>query len=405
MAAAPISTPLVLDAWRVALQSHPDRGWVECLLTGMHEGFRIGLIQTPQCQSSQGNTPSATDKAEVDSSFLTSQCEKGRMLGPLPPEDSTGVITSRMAAIAKKVAGKWRVVVDLSSPHNGHSVNDDLCHHLSHVSYSSTDDAAMLMHFLRLGAPMTKVHIQDAYRLMPIHPGDRRFLGVSWQGSVYVDCQLLFGLATAPTIFNALAEALEWILRSRGVKYIIHYLDDFLLLGHPNSEECVAALSTTLSLLTFLGNPDLNTMAMSLALPHGKLAALREILWKVQGAKCVRDLHQLQSLIGHLNHLCQVLSLGKAFLNKLFPLASHMRQSQVWRLNNAARLDLVWWQFMINNWKGTSIQQFLLLQEPSHHLYTDASGSWGCGTYSLPVWLQFSWPRVNPLHSITLKEL
>ena len=82
-----------------------------------------------------------------------------------------------------------------------------------------------------------------------------------------------------------------------------------------------------------------------------------------------------------------------------------MRQGQVRRLNNAARLDLPWWQFMINNWKGTSIQQFLLLQEPSHHLYTDAFGSWECGAYSLPVWLQFSWPRVNPLHSIALKEL
>ena len=113
MAAAPLSTPLVLDAWRAALQSHPDRGLVECLLTGMREGFCIGLIQTPQCQSSQGNAPSATDKAEVVSSFLTSQCEKGRMLGPLPPEDSTGAITSRMAVIPKKVAGKWRVIVDL----------------------------------------------------------------------------------------------------------------------------------------------------------------------------------------------------------------------------------------------------------------------------------------------------
>ena len=116
-AAAAISTPLVLDTWRAALQSQSDRGWVECLLTGIREGFRICLIQTPQYQSSQGNTLSVTDKAEVVSSFLTSQCGKGRMLGPFPPEDSTGVITSHMAVIPKKVAGKWRVIVDLSSPH------------------------------------------------------------------------------------------------------------------------------------------------------------------------------------------------------------------------------------------------------------------------------------------------
>ena len=137
------------------------------------------------------------------------------MLGPLPPEDSTAVITSRMADIPKKVAGKWRVIVDLSSPHNGHSVNDNLRHHLSHVSHTSTDDTAMLMHFLGLSALIARVDIQDAYRLMPIHPADHRFLGVSWQGYVYVDCQLPFGLASTPAIFNALAEALEWILRSR----------------------------------------------------------------------------------------------------------------------------------------------------------------------------------------------
>ena len=57
---------------------------------------------------------SATDKAEVDSSFFASQCGEGQMLGPLPPGESTGVITSHMDVIPKKVAGKWRVIVNLS---------------------------------------------------------------------------------------------------------------------------------------------------------------------------------------------------------------------------------------------------------------------------------------------------
>ena len=65
----------------------------------------------------------------------------------------------------------------------------------------------------------------------------------------------IVGSVSAPAILNALVEALEWILRSRGVKYIIHYLDDFLLLGHPNSEECVVALSSTLSTCRELGVP------------------------------------------------------------------------------------------------------------------------------------------------------
>ena len=145
---------------------------------------------------------------------------------------------------------------------------------------------------------------------------------MSWQGSVYVDCQLLFGLATAPAIFNALAEALEWILKPRGVHYVIHYFDDFLLLGRPNSDECTMALHTTLApcqelgvplaedkvegpvpLLTFQGI-ELNTMTMSLGLPEDKLASLCDLLHRVQNAKCIHDAHQVQSLIGHLDHMC-----------------------------------------------------------------------------------------------------
>ena len=151
--------------------------------------------------------------------------------------------------------------------------------------------------------------------------------------SVYVDCQLPFGIATAPAIFNAIAEALEWVLRSRGVRYVIHYhyLDDFLLLGHPNSDKCAIALRTTLAtchelgvplvadkvegpplLLTFL-SIELHTMTMSLGHPANKLAALHDLLHRIQGTKCIRNAHQLQSLIGYLNHTCQVMPLGRAF--------------------------------------------------------------------------------------------
>ena len=97
--------------------------------------------------------------------------------------------------------------------------------------------------------------------------------------------------------------------------------------------------------------------------------------------------------------------LGTAFLNNVFPLASHMKQDQIQRLNTAACTDLAWWQLLSNNWIGTSVHQFLLLQEPSHHLYTNTSGSWECGAFSLPFWLQYERPRDTTLLSIALKEL
>ena len=43
------------------------------------------------------------------------------------------------------------------------------------MAYSSTGDAAHLMHFLERNALMAKLDIEEAYRIVPIHPDNRRF--------------------------------------------------------------------------------------------------------------------------------------------------------------------------------------------------------------------------------------
>ena len=72
----------------------------------------------------------------------------------------------------------------------------------THLAYASVEDAAHIMHHLGQGALLAKLDIKDAYRIVPIHPYDRRFLGIQWKNNVYVDCQLPFGLASAPAIFR-----------------------------------------------------------------------------------------------------------------------------------------------------------------------------------------------------------
>ena len=84
---------------------------------------------------------------------------------------------------------------------------------------------------------MAKIDLRDAYRMIPIHLADRSFLGVSQQGSTYMDLQLPFSLHGLSTC-NLNAVALEWILKSRAVCFVIHYLDNFLLLGQPMSGKC-----------------------------------------------------------------------------------------------------------------------------------------------------------------------
>ena len=41
-------------------------------------------------------------------------------------------------------------------------------------------------------------------------------LGMQWKGKTFLDTRLPFGLWSAPIIFMALADAIEWIVKQRG---------------------------------------------------------------------------------------------------------------------------------------------------------------------------------------------
>ena len=408
--------------WAQALSSHPDRPWVHALLQGMCNGFRIGLQTQPLCRASHSNMPSAAEQSPIVDNFLQQQCQAGFMLGPFPADDCMGVVTSSLGVIPKKTPGKWRVIVDLSRP-EGSSVNDNTRRQHCHLAYSSVEDATLIMHSLGPGASMAKIDIRDAYRLVPIHPEDRPFLGVSWGDGIFVDCQLPFGLASAPAIFSAIAEALEWVLRQRGVRCVLHYLDDFLIFGAPHSDECAQALAITLSTCSELGIPLahdktegptteltflgvlLNSVSSSVSLPQDKLRMVRNLIQHFVGLRVVRDARAFESLLGHLVHVTKVCPLGKAFLNSLFAVSSSLTHGQCRRINCEARADLAWWHALLSAWVGLSVHQFLLLRSPDKHLFTDASGSWGCGAWCLPFWLQIPWPADTALPSIALKEL
>ena len=79
---------------------------------------------------------------------------------------------------------------------------------------------------------------------------------VTWPDlHMYLDSALPFSLRSAPKVFNAVADGLEWVIQSRGVRFVAHYLDDFVVIGKPQSDECDVALSTALSACDNLGCP------------------------------------------------------------------------------------------------------------------------------------------------------
>ena len=71
------------------------------------------------------------------------------------------------------------MICDLSSP-SGHSVNDGIPRDLCSLQYTSVDDAVGILQRLGRGTQLIKLDIQDAYRIVPVHPSDYSLLGINW---------------------------------------------------------------------------------------------------------------------------------------------------------------------------------------------------------------------------------
>ena len=89
---------------------------------------------------------------------------------------------------------------------------------------------------LAMGTNLVKVDLQNAYRIIQVHPHDQHLLAVQWEGQIFVDRALPFGLCSAPKIFSAVADMIAWALHQAGIKHLVHYLDDFLFL-HVHSQD------------------------------------------------------------------------------------------------------------------------------------------------------------------------
>ena len=424
----PVKTPLWVEAWGRALGRHPDTALVCYIIDGLCQGFRIGFNYSSPLRSATTNMESARQHPEIISDYLAKEESLGRMLGPFSKEMSAHIPSlhiNRLGVIPKgHNTGKWRLITDLSYPH-GQSVNDGIDPSLCSLSYSTVDDVADVVVKLGRGALLSKVDIEAAYRLIPVHPQDRPLQAMEWNDHIYVDPMLPFSLRSATKIFNAVADALNWYLHQAGIQHILHYLDDFIIItppGFPEGQKCLAILDRVCSALgvpiaehkregpttclVFLGI-EINTSTFMLCLPADKLQRLQALLIEWGDCKsCSRK--ELESLIVLLNHACKVVRSGCSFLHRMIDLLHSVHRpphsSIPIRLNTGFHSDLAWWKAFASKWNGMSF-----LPAPPHcptvELSSDASGSWGCGAWYQNSWFQVPWDeRLQPL-PIASKEL
>ena len=99
--------------------------------------------------------------------------------------------------------------------------------------------------------------------------------------------------------------------------------------------------------------------------------------------------------MGRLAHASRVIKPGKTFMRRMFELLAGIRRAHHHvRLNVSLRSDLLWWSIFMESWNGITL---LSENESQTEMWTDASGSYGCGAISphLRRWIQLQWPPYN----------
>ena len=193
--------------------------------------------------------------------------------------------------------------------------------------------------------------------MLSIHPEDQALIGVCWKGIIYTDRALPFGLRSAPKIFSAVANALQWIVVNKGVRNLLHYLDGFIFVSESLEEASInkqilvdtfnhlgvplelSKLEGPVMYLTFLGIEGDNR-TLQIRLSSDKILHLKEEIAAAVSKRCLSKC-ALQSLTGLLQHATKVIWSGRPFIHRLYALQNvgslpthHIRQNQ------AARTDI-----------------------------------------------------------------
>ena len=174
----------------------------------------------------------------VIDAYLETNVSHERVAGPSPPFPDLHI--SRFGVIPKSnQPGKWRLILDLSSP-EGHSVNDGIPKPPFSVQYVTVDSFIEDIMDRGRGTLMAKPTLWRAPIAMWLSI-PRIVLSWEWFGVANTTWTWLSHLVSVqrPTSSPLLQTMVQWMrTHNYGVDFLCHYLDDFLTLGPPASPVC-----------------------------------------------------------------------------------------------------------------------------------------------------------------------
>lgn len=366
-----IVTPVKADQLERLLQNY-DTEITKFLVNGFTFGFKIPYYGPRNPRQSHYSKPD-TENIAILKQKIQKELDTNRVAGPFVDPPFPNLQISPFGLVPKKVPGEFRLIHNLSFPDNK-SINDGIPREFCSVQYQNIDNAVALIKRFGKGCLLSKTDLENAFRIIPLSPADYELMGFVINNQYFYDRTLPQGLSHSCFLFEIFSTSLQWIAEQKlKIPGCAHILDDFLFVGPPNYQKCLADLNKFLDMAKVLGVPiksektvlpcttisfvgiEVDSVLMEKRLPSDKLEKIRKLLHSFKHKKKA-TLLELQSLIGLLNFACSVVTPGRPFLRRLIDLtiglsAPHHRR----RLNKEAKADLHAWSVFIEHFNGKSV--------------------------------------------------
>ena len=123
------------------------------------------------------------------------------------------------------------MIQDMSFPHDSpdiSSVNHDINPNDFPTAWGTFEATSSLILSLLIGCVAATFDISTAYRLTPVRPDQQHHLCVMWNGLVYVNRAVMFGLSSSAGVFGCVA-----IYEAAGFQPLLKWVDDFFIVHLP----------------------------------------------------------------------------------------------------------------------------------------------------------------------------
>ena len=347
----------------------------------------------------------------------------GRFAGPFESPPFEHFVQSPIGLVPKDKGQKMRLIFHLSYPRDGDSVNSGIPCSECTVKYPEFDEAVKLCLNEGVGCYIGKSDMSSAFRHVPMARDQRWLLVMKAEhpctGKImyFIDKCLPFGSSISCAIFQAVSDAIAWVVKCKTMKENVNYLDDYLFaaalkafcdqqmgifLGVCQEIQFPVALEKTFwgtTRLTFLGML-LDTIRQVICIPMDKLIkASNWVDYFLNKKNKKATVLEFQKLCGIFNFLCKCLVPGRAFVCRLY--VDTTRNGKVLKphhhvkITKENKLDLlVWKQFLLhpdNHYRP--FMESVSMNATQIDMFSDASSNFrlGFGAFCGTEWTFGQW--------------